>query len=119
MHKTKQVYANRIMKLVESSCIQVTRNNPYPVERALYLKRDASYDVIKKIIIALPEPFFHQLPTPFIEDFIKFISSNYLLFEAQENYESEYYEDNLMNFIHVLSKDIGDRYFHKERSCLE
>lgn len=111
MHAIKAMYAKQVMRLVESDCRKMVGNTTQPVELALQIKHQDAYTMIKKLFIALPDPYFYNLNSTLADDLLLFISRNYLLFEAQEDFESEAYTNHFINFIYVLSEDIRARYF--------
>ncbi|WP_126322280.1 hypothetical protein [Candidatus Rickettsiella viridis] len=70
--------------------------------------------IIDKIIIALPERQFHNASPIMSQDILSFIAKNFIFFQAQEDLNSDGYEQNLLSFIGCLSDQIDQRYFPKQ-----
>lgn len=107
------MYAKQVMRLLEYDCRKMAKNKSQPIELVLQINHKDAYTMIKKIIVALPDPYFYNLNRTLTEDLLLFISRNYLLFEAQEDFNSENYTNHFINFIYALSEDIKNLYFQE------
>lgn len=111
MHPQKELYAKEVFQLVKRGCSQVTKDRRKAIELALHLSEENLQEIIKKIMIALPDVFFYRAKPVILYDMLCFISKHIILFQVQEDLKEEHYVTHLFNFIQVLSKGIHVRYY--------
>ncbi|HAT8266801.1 TPA: hypothetical protein JBA93_13545 [Legionella pneumophila subsp. pneumophila] len=111
MHPRKKIYANEVYQLVNTICKQISENKNVAIAEVLNISEKDAYEIIKKIMIALPDSYFYNANTTMLYDMIAFISKNLIFFQVQENIDEEDYAYHLINFINGLSTSIAIRYY--------
>lgn len=111
MHPRKKIYAKEIYNLVAIICKKMSEGTNAAIPNVLSISNKDAYDIIKKIIIALPDDYFYMANATMLYDMIAFISKNLIFFQVQENIEEEDYAYHLIDFINSLSTSIAMRYY--------
>lgn len=111
MHPRKKIYAQEIYKLITLICKKMSKGNSAGISSVLNISNKDAYDIINKIVIALPDNYFYNANTIMLYDILGFISKNLILFQVQENIEEKDYAYHLIDFINNLSASIALRYY--------
>lgn len=115
MHPKKLEYAKEILKLATQMCAVMTTEQSSPIAQVLNLSPDDLFEIIKKIMIALPDEFFYNATPAMLNNLIAFISNQLILFQVQEDISEEHYPYHLSNFINELAYSIASLYEAKAR----
>ncbi|CEG56625.1 hypothetical protein [Legionella fallonii] len=111
MHPQKKIYAKEIYQLVAIICKQMSDEHNSEMQSVLNISNKDTYDIINKIMIALPDSYFYNANKSMLYDMLAFISKNLILFQIQENIEEDDYAYHLIDFINSLSISIATRYY--------
>lgn len=111
MHPRKKIYAKEAYNLVKKICEQFSDNKTQSIPIVLNISNQDAFEIIKKVMIALPDNFFYNATPDMLYDMIGFISKNLILFQVQENIDQEDYAYHLLDFINNLSVTIDKRYY--------
>ena len=65
--------------------------------------------IIKKIINTLPDTIFENLYPQLADEIKNICAREFIFFQVQERWNSPHYQDDLLNFIRVFSRDIQQR----------
>lgn len=115
MHPQKLKYAKEILALTTQMCAVMTTEKNSPIEQVLNLSPEGMFEIIKKIMIALPDEFFYNATPAMLNNLIAFISNQLILFQVQEDVSEENYPYHLSNFITELTYSISSLYEAKAR----
>lgn len=110
MNRLKKSYVKKITQSTELNCRRSTQAMK-PVEHLLRMTSEKLFLTIETIVDALPDSYFHDLKSEFKEDFIDFISRNYIFFETNRKDTLTECEKHLEFFVCSLSGKIRARYF--------
>jgi len=111
MHPIKKQYASNVFKIVADFCCQLSDKQRKGVPIVLHVSNNDAKEIIQKIMIALPDKYFYNAKTEWLDDMLSLISQHFILFQAQENIDEEDYIYHLTCFIDELSKTISTRYY--------
>lgn len=111
MHPQKKIYAKEIYQLTSIICKKASKGHDSTIKDVLNISDKDIYDIINKIIIALPDSYFYNANKAMLYDMLAFISKNIILFQVQEDINEEDYAYHLIDFINGLSLSIGTRYY--------
>ncbi|ARB93740.1 hypothetical protein [Legionella longbeachae] len=112
MHPLKKQYANGVLNLLNLMCQKATENKKnVAIEEVLHISKNDANEIVKKVIIALPDSYFYNANSIMLYDMLGFISKNIFFFQAQENINDENYAYHLIGFINSLIRDISVRYY--------
>jgi hypothetical protein len=111
MHPRKQQYSQEIYGLVTQICRKFSENKTAVVPSVLNISERDALEIIKKIIIALPDHYFYNANKFKLYDMITFISKNIVLFQIQENIHDNEYAYHLIDFINGLTSSIAIKYY--------
>lgn len=111
MHPRKKLYAKEVFGLVIKICTKFSDNTKDAIPVVLNISNEDAFEIIKKVMIALPDNFFYNATPSLLYDMLAFISKNLVLFQVQENIAQEDYAYHLINFINDLSLTIDERYY--------
>lgn len=114
MHPKKKQYSNEVLHLVSQLCCEMTSQKKQAIPQVLNISVNDAKEIIKKVMIALPDKFFYNSTTLMLYDMLTFISKNIVLFQVQEDIEDESYALDLMWFISCLTSSIAARYYSRE-----
>lgn len=110
MYSIKLAFSQDVMRIVCDVCklvFNVQSNDE--IQRALGLPHDQVETVIKKVITAMPDPIFN-LTAQKLEEIKRIFAKEFIFFQVQEQASNPHYEDDLLNFASVFSRDIQERF---------
>ena len=114
MHPIKQQYAEEVYQIIAQYCeknfLDKNKNNK-ALSSVLGITDDEAQKLINKILIALPDCFFYMAKPLCLNEMLRFIAQQYLLFQVQENIDDVLFPILLINFINSLVEDIMLRYY--------
>lgn len=118
MHPEKVKIAQDVFTLVNGGCqaLRITNSDSELAELeatnyVLGLSADETADLIRKIIIALPDKIFYSGGPGIVEEIDGLIAEEFIYFQAQENWDDPEYPNLLINFISKLTGDIYQRFY--------
>ena len=122
MNTEKKLFVTELSKYISDiSCKQLS--NFSSVDKAIYdilgmSKKDLDI-ILEKIVIALPDYIFVQhlsnlhlirKLSGLRQGVLEHLTKEFILFHAQEDINSTYYADNLVNFIYEIVNTINQNY---------
>ncbi|CDZ76974.1 hypothetical protein BN59_01253 [Legionella massiliensis] len=111
MHPRKRQYSNEIYNLVTSSCMNMADEKNRAIPQLLNITADDARELIRRIVTALPDDYFYNATEQMRYGIFAFISKNFILFQCQEDIDSDDYAYHLIDFIRNLSSNIARRYY--------
>lgn len=115
MHPRKLKYTQEIFSLINTLCANMSDEKNTNISDVLAVSNEDMFELIKKVMIALPDDFFYNAPPAMLHDLLGFIAKNLILFQVQEDIEKEHYTLNFINFINKLTTSIVVRYYQKSQ----
>lgn len=112
MHSTKQdlsrklVFCHDVVHIIRDVCKLVfnLKSND-EIQRVFGFTNEQLEDIIKNIIISLPDNIF-ALPPQSLEKIKVIFANEFIFFHVQERVDNPDYKQDLSNFIHIFSRDI-------------
>lgn len=111
MHPEKSQYVDEIYQLVTEICMKMAGDRGSGIPLVLNISKDDAKEIIKKIMIALPDRYFYSASPFVLYDMLGLIGKNFILFQVQENLDEDDYAYHLIDFIKGLSFTIAAKYY--------
>lgn len=113
MHPLRLEFASTLTNGIAKVCIENLEDGlgarDDPIKTMLGISKGQANEIVSKIVDALPMNFFHQ-QLHLKQNIQYIIATEFILFQAREDYDDSEYHNNLANFIYEIAGYISARY---------
>jgi hypothetical protein len=109
MDSKKLEFANDVVSEVDGLCKLIFNVTPDHIANTLGLSHDQMEEVIKQIILGLPEKLFDMTSSKLTKEIKHLCAQEFIFFQVQESREDPSNLENLKRFASLLSRDILNR----------
>lgn len=110
MQVTQQQFAEDVMHIVYQICKMVYNvHSDDDIERIFGTSRNQIENILTRTVSALPSKAFEQSSKNKIKELEEILAKEFIFFQIQEKVNDPQYQNDLANFILLLSRDLNKR----------